>query len=145
MEIARSSPLPRELELQLLVGNCIETLLLLRSSGANVDSVSAEVLVETAERFREGAQELSGVSRTLAQSASGLGVVTATLRALGSGIPVRQRLVDMAAALEAVAKVGGSSEVDLEELNDQLSRLHSALAAAGAARPDEVRGLTRLN
>lgn len=145
LETARSSALPPELELQLLVGNCIEALLQLNTaSGSDTDKRAVAVVAETADRFHAGAAELSSVPRTLAESASGLGLVDATRRAMAGTGSVREQLEAMADSLQTIAQSGAADDDAVGSAVGLLARLHEALSAARHFVPDEVRGLTRM-
>lgn len=143
LETARASMLSRELELQLQVGNCIEALLLLQNGVRDASVI--EVINETAGRLRGGAEDLSGEPRTVAQSASAVGVLqAANLALLGeSGKDIRDVLLTMASALESAA-ASTMSPVDIEGCLTPLVGLHTVLAGLTGSQPDEVHGLSHL-
>jgi hypothetical protein len=145
MDTARSSALPRELELQLLVGNAVESLLtLVAGTDEPADDASIGVIRELATLFDHGVEDLRGTSRTLAQSASSLGVVGATRRAVaGTGRSAESQLQDLASKLTAIAANRTTTEQDVEALITPLEKLHEVLASSRSLVSDEVRGFRR--
>lgn len=139
-DLAQDAPLPRGLELQLLLSAAIETLLRLQSQQVNEPAV--EVLAELASRFDRAVEELSGRSRTLSQSAAAVGFVSAAQRAFAGTGPSEQ-LAELSAGLRAASRRELHGD-DVEALVTALARLHRVLVATRAVPTDEVRGLRRL-
>lgn len=145
MDTAKSSALPRELELQLLVGNAVESLLSIASSdGHPADTASIDVISDLAVLFGEGVEDLHPGTRTLAQSAASLGVIGATRRAVaGTDRTPENQLQDLAAKLNLIVERRAASDADVQSLVTDLVRLHEVLAASRSLSSDEVRGFRR--
>jgi hypothetical protein len=140
-DMARDATLSRSLELQLLLSAAIETLL--RLQHGNEDDRALPVLEELAHRIERAVDELSGAPRTLSQSATAVGFVSAAQRAFG-GIGTREHLQALSANIRAAARRELAAG-DLKDLVDSLARLHSVLQASRTTPTDEVRGLRRLS
>jgi hypothetical protein len=139
-DLAQDSALSRGLELQLLLGAAIETLLRLKH--AKADDRSLKLLEDLADRFERASDDLSGRPRTLAQSAMAVGFVTAAQRAFGDSAP-RDQLSELSTGLRAASR-NALSGPEIDTLVAALGRLHEVLAAARFIPMDEVRGLRRL-
>lgn len=134
MEDVRSRLLPRDLELQLLVGRAVESLYL-ADSGQPLSEADLDAIRACANRLRQGAAELGTEARTLAQSADAADVVRAGQRALGTedDAALRTGLVDLADALAALATPGCEiGHGEHAKVAERLMRLHDALSDATA-------------
>jgi hypothetical protein len=140
-DMAQDAAVSRSLELQLLLGTAIETLLRLQYQ-KDIAGGGLEILAELASRFDRAVDELSGGPRTLSQSAGAVGFVTAAQQAFG-GMGTREHLAALSVELRSAARreLPGS---DLGKLIDALDRLHGVLLSGRATPTDEVRGLRRL-
>ncbi len=133
--------LPPTLELQLMLGNGIEALV--RLSGGAYDEGSLTLLRDLSVRFERAAEELAGTPRTLAQSATAVGVTRAAQRAF-SGTAPRDQLLSMASELRRASEDASLGEAQVEKLVSGLDRLHGVLVSARSTPSDEVKGLRRL-
>lgn len=140
VETVRASVLSPELDLQLLVGNCIGALMLIEA-GTRTPRVVAAVEA-TAQRLRDGAEDLGGGARTVAQTASAVGVIHAVrLAALTDDASTTgTSLRELADALDAAV----TDPTGISDLVQQLAKIHAVLSSVTGPSPDEVRGPTRL-
>jgi hypothetical protein len=136
VEDVRSRLLSRELELQLLVGHVVESVFLARA-GQPLNDSDRSSLQLCAARLREGANELSGDVRTLAQSAEAADVLSAAQRVLGSSDAqlLRTELSRLAGDLTAI---GETMSEPSEQLAATLLRLHDALSDATSGSTEVV-------
>ncbi len=131
MEDVRPRLLPRDLELQLLVGRAVESLYL-ADAGQSLGDDGRHALQACVERLRQGAAELGTEARTLAQSADAADVVRAAQRALNAidDRALKSKLSELADALSDLAVLEAGPYADVA---DKLMQLHDALSEVTGA------------
>lgn len=139
-EIVRSSALPSQLTLQLILGNAIEA--------AYLVDAKIELLDGEREMLRAAASAIDAGGRASQEAVhhavpeTSFGIYTAAEIALSTPdeASLRSQLGRLAESLRALAE-DREPELTLTEVIEQLTALRSVLSATSAVRPDEVRGL----
>jgi hypothetical protein len=138
-ETVRTQTLPNELALQLLLGNALEVVFLVRARSA-VDDADRRILRLAADQLTLSVDEHGSV-RLSAASPEALDMLAAAGTVLQAGdlSSLHIQLDGLAASLRSLAD--GAEPVDLKDLIAGLVALRSALLARTAIRPDEVKSI----
>jgi hypothetical protein len=143
-EIVRPDGLSSELLLQLLLGNAIETVLLIKARALEqVQPADREALRRVANWLSQGAVDAdSGASSSTAVAGDPLTTLSAARDALRPDdmASLLQQLNSLATALRELADEHDPS-MSLVDIVEQLTSLWNVLAARTATEPDEVHSL----